>query len=148
MKKLLCFIFLAVLVTICFAEEQKITDTNSIFQEQQKQLNDMLIEYKREEGNLYNKMGEILKKLQSARDFTFGRSPYQQQKILERSADEQAAIKNRQEDIKMKTKELELKKNDLKLKVLEQNGGIPSWWDDNEKDFKERIRSVIKTTLK
>lgn len=102
MKKLLCFIFLAVLVTICFAEEQKITDTNSIFQEQQKQLNDMLIEYKREECNLINKMGENIKKGQyeSAWDFPLGRSPYQQQKRRERSADEWAAIKNRQEEEK------------------------------------------------
>lgn len=120
MKKLV-FVFIS-LFLICpvFAEEPPLNNTgdiNSVFREQQKQINDILINYTNDDIDLMNKM----------------RKGYN--------------VNVRLENVEFKMNELKMKKNDLKMKVFEYNKGIPDWWEAAEKAFKEKQEQLYRVRM-
>lgn len=119
------------------AEDPVHRDPNIAYQEQQKELNDMVLE-------TYKEIVALRKEWDSAHPSTRGD---EQKTMSEHTNDTLRDIEARQSDREQKMKDLEMKKSELKIKVTEVTGSLPEWWNTNEKELYKRKDDVLRSYL-
>jgi hypothetical protein len=113
---MLIAMLLLVIPSLVFAGDNIVSDKLLIYKDQQMQIINMMLEYVKQNRNL---LVDWEKSLRNRRDKT--------------------DYKGKMDDNESKLKDLEFKKNDLKLKIIETNGSVPAWWDENE-GYYQRMR--------
>lgn len=121
----------------------------AIFKDQQMQYINAMLDCAREDRRITKEQESILKQ-QSASNLgsAFAKlggsagSQYRYQQESKRLTENFDALRNRRQDNENRLKDLEIRKGDLKLKMMEVNGGIPAWWDENEAYYL-RMRSHL-----
>jgi len=150
-------IFFLILISLFFAagtglaqQPDTLSDGDVSLKDQQKQLNDQLIDYARQQVNVLNAMKDYVGKEQydSAWDYATDLPQFQQQMRRNRGDDDFNYSRARLDSLKLKTLETESKKNDLKMKVFDKNRKIPEWWDAAESEFSEKRRQVVQSGLR
>ena len=117
MKKVALLILLAIFTpALCLADDAKdnvIIEKLTIYKDQQMVIINMMLEYVKQNRNLLVDWERSLKNRRDKTDY-----------------------KGKMDENEAKLKDLDFKKNDLKLKIIEVNGKVPDWWDENEGYYK------------
>lgn len=148
---LFCFIIVSGTDLRLQARAEDMPDADIEFKEQQKQLNDQLIDYAQQQVNVLNAMKDYIGREQydSAWDYLPPDMPqFQQQLRRYRGDDEFNYSRARLDSLKLRTLEAEAKKNDLKTKVLYYNKQVPEWWEKAEAEFIEKRRQAVQSGLR
>ncbi|HMK60270.1 MAG TPA: hypothetical protein VK452_03880 [Dissulfurispiraceae bacterium] len=143
-------LYSAAFAAISYGQQRdEITDLNLLYRDQQKQLNDQLIDYAAQQIGILKSMKDFTGREQydSALDYLPDAAQFQQARRYS-GDDEYNYFRAKLDSLKLRTIDAERKKNDLKARVVNYNGQLPGWWDKAETEFAEKRKIAVQAVLK